>query len=65
MGHVGFCSVLMMLKLLCENTCHKERLALDASKKVGLEVNVEETKYMFISCHQAAAQTCYFLYTDP
>jgi hypothetical protein len=28
----------------------------DASKEVGLEVNVEKTKYMLVSCHQNAVQ---------
>jgi hypothetical protein len=30
---------------------------IDASKKVGLEVCVEKTKYMLLSCHQNAAKT--------
>jgi hypothetical protein len=30
---------------------------IDASKEVGLEVNVEETKYMFVSRDQNAGQT--------
>jgi hypothetical protein len=25
---------------------------LDSSKKVGLEVNMKKTKYIFMSCHQ-------------
>jgi hypothetical protein len=29
---------------------------LDASKKVGLEVNPEKTKYMLMSCYQKAWQ---------
>jgi hypothetical protein len=28
----------------------------DASKKVGLEINVEKTKYMLLSCHQNVGQ---------
>jgi hypothetical protein len=28
----------------------------DASKKLGLEVNAERTKYMFLYCHQKAWQ---------
>jgi hypothetical protein len=32
---------------------------LDASKEVGLEVNAEKTKYMFISHHQTAGQNHY------
>jgi hypothetical protein len=29
---------------------------IDASKEVGLEINVEKTKYMLLSCHQNAGQ---------
>jgi hypothetical protein len=29
---------------------------LDASKEIGLEVNYEKTKYMFMSRHQTARQ---------
>jgi hypothetical protein len=32
---------------------------LDASKEIGLEVNSEKTKYMFMSCHQTAGQSNY------
>jgi hypothetical protein len=32
---------------------------LDASKEIGLEVNSEKTKYMFMSRHQTAAQSNY------
>jgi hypothetical protein len=32
---------------------HTEAL-LDGSKEVGLEVNIEKTKYMFMSHHQTA-----------
>jgi hypothetical protein len=32
---------------------------LDASKEIGLEVNSEETKYMFMSHHQTAGQSNY------
>jgi hypothetical protein len=32
---------------------------LDASKEVGLEVNAEKTKYIFMSRHQTAGQNCY------
>jgi hypothetical protein len=37
---------------------HTETLT-DASKEVGLEVNVEKTKYMLVSCHQSAGQSQY------
>jgi ribosomal protein S2 len=32
---------------------------LDASKEIGLEVNSEKTKYMFMSHHQTAGQSSY------
>jgi hypothetical protein len=32
---------------------------LDASKEIGLEVNSEKTKYMFMSHHQTAGQNNY------
>jgi hypothetical protein len=28
----------------------------DASKEVGLDINIEKTKYMLLSCHQNAGQ---------
>jgi hypothetical protein len=31
---------------------------IDASKVVGLEINVEKTKYTLLSCHQYARQNC-------
>jgi hypothetical protein len=43
------------VKLLGENidTMKKNMETLiDASKKVGLEINVEKTKYMLLFCHQ-------------
>jgi hypothetical protein len=37
------------------NTIKKNTEALiDASKGVGLEVNIKKTKYMLMSCHQSA-----------
>jgi hypothetical protein len=39
------------------NTIKKSKQTLiDASKEVGLEVNAEKTKYMFLSRHQNAGQ---------
>jgi hypothetical protein len=32
---------------------------LDASKEIGLEVNSQKTKYVFMSCHQTAGQSNY------
>jgi hypothetical protein len=31
-------------------------IVIDASKKVGLEVNAEKTKYMVLSHHQSAGE---------
>jgi hypothetical protein len=32
---------------------------LDASKEIGIEVNSEKTKYIFMSCNQTAGQSNY------
>jgi hypothetical protein len=32
---------------------------IDASKEVGLEINVKETKYMLLFRHQNAGQICH------
>jgi hypothetical protein len=37
-------------------TCQNKETLIDASKKVGLEVNTEKTKYMLLSRHQNAGQ---------
>jgi hypothetical protein len=37
---------------------------LDASKEIGLEVNSEKTKYIFMSCHQTAGQSNYIRVAD-
>jgi hypothetical protein len=37
----------------------KTEAVSDANKKVGLEVNVVKTKYMFMSCYQTAGQNHY------
>jgi hypothetical protein len=34
----------------------KAETLIVASKEVGLEINVEKTKYMLLSCHQNASQ---------
>jgi hypothetical protein len=34
----------------------KTLAVLDASKEVGLGVNAEKTKYVFMSCHQTTGQ---------
>jgi hypothetical protein len=34
----------------------KAKILIDASKKVGLKINVEKTKYMLLSGHQNAGQ---------
>jgi hypothetical protein len=42
---------------------------IEASKEVGLEINVEETKYMLLSRHQNVGQKrvtkCFFLLERP
>jgi hypothetical protein len=45
------------VNLLGDNTdgIHKNTLT-DASKGVGLKVNIEKTKYMLVSCDQNAGQ---------
>jgi hypothetical protein len=43
------------INLLGDNTDTIEKnteTLIDASKEVGLEINVEKTKYMLLSCHQ-------------
>jgi hypothetical protein len=37
----------------------KTETLIDASKEVGLEINVEKTKYMLLSCHRDAGQDCF------
>jgi hypothetical protein len=46
------------VNLLGENvvTVKNKETVIDASKEVGLEVNVENTKYMLLSPHQNAGQ---------
>jgi hypothetical protein len=39
-----------------DTTKKKTRTLIDANKKVGLEVNIEKTKYMLLSRHQNARQ---------
>jgi hypothetical protein len=36
----------------------KTETLVDASKEVGLEINVEKTKYMLLSRHQNIAKSC-------
>jgi hypothetical protein len=38
------------------NTMKNTKTLVDASKEVGLEINVEKTKYMSLSRHQNAGQ---------
>jgi hypothetical protein len=58
MGHISFWLMLMMY-LLGDNidTINKKTQTLiDTSKGVGLEVNIEKTKYMLVSWNQNAGQ---------
>jgi hypothetical protein len=61
MRYISFRSMLMLLILLGENinTVKETLKLLDASKEVGLEINTEKTKYMFMSHHQATKQNLY------
>jgi hypothetical protein len=38
------------------NTINKKQILIDASKEVGVEVNIEKTKCMLLSRHQNAGQ---------
>jgi hypothetical protein len=38
------------------NTNKNTEASLDASKKVGLEINIKKTKYMFMFHHQSTGQ---------
>jgi sorting nexin-29 len=52
------------INLLGENiniTKKNAEALLDASKEIGLEVNSEKTKYMFMSRHQTAGQSNYIM----
>jgi ABC-type siderophore export system fused ATPase/permease subunit len=47
------------VKILVDNidtTKRNTQTLIDASKEVGLELNAEKTKYMFLSLHQNAGQ---------
>jgi hypothetical protein len=53
MGHIGFWPTLMMGDDILVHTKRKNTETLnDASKEVGLEINVEKTKYILLSRHQ-------------
>jgi hypothetical protein len=59
MGHISFWFTLMDVNLLGDNihTIKKNTETLtDAGKEVGLEINVEKTKYMLLSRHQNVGQ---------
>jgi hypothetical protein len=38
------------------NTINNNTALLDTNREVGLEVNTEKMKYMFMPCHQTAGQ---------
>jgi hypothetical protein len=46
------CQVRTYVNIINKNT----EALLDAGKEVGLEVNAEKTKYMFMSHHQTTGQ---------
>jgi hypothetical protein len=54
------------INLLCRdiNTTKKETKLLDTSKEVGLKVNLEKTKHMFILYQQIAGQYLNIMITN-
>jgi hypothetical protein len=52
MGLISFCLPRDNLDTLKEDT----KALIDASKEVGLEINVEKTKYMLLFHHQNVGQ---------
>jgi hypothetical protein len=45
------------MNLLGDNRYYKEKqTSIDSSKEVGLEINLEKTKYMLLSRHQNVGQ---------
>jgi hypothetical protein len=51
MGHVSFSSMLMMIIYWVKTNINKKntKALLNASKKVGLGVNIEKTKYVLMT----------------
>jgi hypothetical protein len=59
MGHISFWPRHYDVNIVGENTDKIRKITgglLDTSKKVGLEMNLEETKYMLMSHYQKAGQ---------
>jgi hypothetical protein len=60
MGHISLWRMLMMKIYQKRRIIHKNtETFIDASKEVGLEANVEETKYMLVSRGQNECQNLY------
>jgi hypothetical protein len=61
MGHISFWLNADVVNLLGGNinTIKKTETLMDASKEVGLEINIGKTKYMLLSCHQNGGQNQY------
>jgi hypothetical protein len=59
MGHISFWLMLMM-EIYWEKVVGTIRKSaetlIDASREIGLEINVEKTKYMLLARHQNAGQ---------
>jgi hypothetical protein len=57
MGHISFYADDMNLRGGNIDTMKKKQSLIDASKEVGLEINVEKTKYVLLSRHQNVSQS--------
>jgi hypothetical protein len=53
---LGYVDDVNLLNVNKETTKINTNTSTDASKEVGLEVNIEKTKYMLVACHQNADQ---------
>jgi hypothetical protein len=64
MEHISFWLVLMRRADNIDATNKNTDTLTDANKEVGLEINVEKSKYMLWSHHQNAGQTWNIKITD-
>jgi ABC-type siderophore export system fused ATPase/permease subunit len=58
MGHISlaYTDDVNLLRDKIDAIKRNTEVLIDGSKEVGLEVNIERTKYMLVSCHQNAGQ---------